>query len=58
MLEQPERIKQIEVDNEQRLARAKAHRPKNQLYANLTDIEIDQAHGMAKVADSCIICHK
>ena len=57
-LEQPARIKQIEEDYEQRLARAKARRPKNPLRANLTDIEIDEAYGTAEVAASCVICHK
>jgi hypothetical protein len=57
-LEQPERIKQIERDYEQRLARAKARRPKNPLRANLSEIEIDEAYGTAEVAASCIICHK
>lgn len=57
-LEQPERIKQIEEDCEQRLARAKARRPKNPLRANLSEIEIDEVYGTAEVAASCIICHK
>ena len=57
-LEQPERIKQIEEDFEQRLARAKARQPKNPLRANLTDIEIDEAYGTSEVAASCIVCHK
>jgi hypothetical protein len=57
-LERPERIKQIEEDYEQRLARAKVRRPKNPLRANLSEIEIDEAYGTAEVAASCIICHK
>jgi 3'-phosphoadenosine 5'-phosphosulfate sulfotransferase (PAPS reductase)/FAD synthetase len=57
-LEQPDRIKQIEEDYEQRLVRARARRPKNPLRANLSEIEIDEAYGTAEVASSCIICHK
>lgn len=57
-LEQPQRIKQIEDDYQQRLERAKARKPKNPLHANLTDIEIDDAYGTAEVAASCVICHK
>ncbi|MBM61413.1 MAG: hypothetical protein CL484_00515 [Acidobacteria bacterium] len=57
-LEQPERIKQIEDDYQQRLERANARRLKNPLRANLTEIEIDDAYGTAEVAASCVICHK
>lgn len=57
-LEKPERIKQIEEDYAQRVARAKARRPTNPLHVNLTEIEIDDAYGTAEVAASCVICHK
>ena len=57
-LEQPERIKQIEDDYEQRQERAKARRAKNPLRANLTEIEIDEAYGTPDEAASCVMCHK
>lgn len=57
-LEQPERIKQIEEDYQQRLERAKARRPKNPLHANLNDIEIDDVYATPGIATSCLICHK
>lgn len=57
-LEQPERVKQIEDDYQVRVERAKKRRPKNPLRANLGDIEIDEAYGVAEVSASCLICHK
>ena len=58
MLEQAERVQQIEVDYEKRLVRSKAKREKyaNPLRANLIDIDdlydVDEGNG------SCNICHK
>lgn len=57
-LERPERVAEIEIDYERRLAREKARRPKNPLREGLEDIEIDEAYGTAEVAASCVICHK
>ena len=58
MLEQAERVQQIEVDYEKRLVRSQAKREKyaNPLRANLIDIDdlydVDEGNG------SCNICHK
>ena len=57
-LERPERMAEIEVDYEQRLARESARRPRNPLRDGLDEIEIDEAYGTAEVAASCVICHK
>ena len=58
MLEQPERMAEIEADYKARLAREIARRPKNPLREGLDDIEIDEVYGTTEIAASCIVCHK
>lgn len=58
MLEQPERMAEIEADYEVRLARERARRPKNPLREGLSEIEIDEVYGTTEVAATCIVCHK
>ena len=57
-LEQPDRVQQIEEDYRARLERAKKRRLQNPLRANLDEVEIDEAYGLAEISSSCLICHK
>lgn len=52
---QPERVKQIEEDYEQRLERLRAKRQGNPLRDNDQAIDIDELYGQAK---ACLACHK
>ena len=54
-LEQPERIKQIREDHEQRLARMKSKVQPNPLRPDSEPLDIDDLYGKAKV---CLACHK
>jgi hypothetical protein len=57
-LERPERVRQIEADFEQRLAREKAKRRPNPLRV-LQDIEdIDDLYGQDEGGGACLVCHK
>ena len=55
VLEQPERIKQIRADHEQRLARMRSKVQPNPLRPDSVSLDIDDLYGQAKV---CLACHK
>ena len=54
-LEQPERVKQIRADYEERLARMRSKVQPNPLRPNSEPLDIDDLYGQAKV---CLACHK
>jgi hypothetical protein len=54
-LANPERVKQIKQDYEERLVRAKAKRVANPLRSDNEEIDIDELYGKSKV---CLACHK
>ena len=55
VLEQPERIKQIRQEYEQRLARMQSRIQPNPLRPDSEPLDIDDLYGQAKV---CLACHK
>ena len=57
-LAQPDRIAQIELDYERRIARQKAKRIANPLRSGLTDTEIDEIYGVPETEGGCLSCHK
>ncbi|MXW45049.1 MAG: phosphoadenosine phosphosulfate reductase family protein [Gammaproteobacteria bacterium] len=54
-LERPERVRQIRLDHDERLARARSRTQRNPLRPNFEPIDIDDLYGQAKV---CLACHK
>lgn len=54
-LERPERVQQIRLDHDERLARARSRTQRNPLRPNFEPIDIDDLYGQAKV---CLACHK
>ena len=54
-LEQPERVEQIRVDHEQRLARMRSKTQPNPLRPDREPLDIDDLYGKSKV---CLACHK
>ena len=52
---QPERVKQIKHDHEQRLTRMRAKIQPNPLRPNSEPLDIDDLYGQSKV---CLACHK
>ena len=54
-LEQMERTKQIRVDHQERLAKARSRIQRNPLRPDTEPIDIDDLYGQAKV---CLACHK
>ncbi|MDE0679434.1 MAG: phosphoadenosine phosphosulfate reductase family protein [Gammaproteobacteria bacterium] len=54
-LEKPERVQQIRLDHDERLARARSRTQRNPLRPNSEPIDIDDLYGQAKV---CLACHK
>lgn len=54
-LEQPERIKQIRLDHEKRLARMRSKTQPNPLRPDKEPLDIDDIYGQTKV---CLACHK
>lgn len=54
-LERPERVEQIRVDHEQRLARVRSKFRPNPLRLDSEPLDIDDLYGRAKV---CLACHK
>ena len=54
-LEQPARVKQIQLDHAKRLQRARSEIQCNPLRPDLEPIDIDDLYGQAKM---CLACHK
>ncbi len=54
-LEQPERVKQIRADHEQRLSRLRSKVQPNPLRQDSEPLDMDDLYGQAKV---CLACHK
>lgn len=54
-LERPERVQQIRLDHDERLARARSKTQRNPLRPNYEPIDIDDLYGQSKV---CLACHK
>lgn len=54
-LEEPERVRQIRLDHQRRLARMRANQQPNPLRPGAEVLDIDDLYGQAKV---CLACHK
>ena len=54
-LERPERVEQIRLDHQRRLARMRAKLQPNPLRPDAEPLDIDDLYGQAKV---CLACHK
>ena len=57
-LEQPERIKQIKEDYEERLKRAENYAKKYQNALRIDIVDIDDVYGLDEGEATCNVCHK